>query len=102
VIPALEMFSRSIIHDSKSIIHDSKSIIHDSKSIIHDSRSISDESRVTLQLVASFMIAIFYSTGHCLLCIDCYVKQKPGMLVESACSRNPLVLFPSFSSVPSK
>jgi hypothetical protein len=45
------MFSMRIIGDSRSIIDDSGSIIDDSGSII-------DDYRVTLHLVASFMIII--------------------------------------------
>jgi hypothetical protein len=35
-----------------------------SRSMIDNSRSIIDDSRVMFQLVVSFTIIIFYSTGH--------------------------------------
>jgi hypothetical protein len=51
-MPALKMFSKSIIDDSRSIIDESESIID-------DSTRITDDFKVTLQLVASFMIIIY-------------------------------------------
>ena len=51
-MPALKMFSKSIIDDSRSIIDESESITDGSE-------SITDDPRVIFQLWESFMIVIY-------------------------------------------
>jgi hypothetical protein len=44
---------------TRSVVNDSRSMDDDSRSKDDDSRSVIGNSRVTVQLVASFMIVIF-------------------------------------------